>query len=144
MSSYQYRILLSAVLLIEAFSAATLFISPDIMPAGCQNEMIDTINQSSPGNVLAIATLGIVSVALQIIGLCGLFFWRSWAPVLSMIGMVTSFLWWPLAGNDSLSGFKLSIHLLESSLLGAAIFMAFFKPLSDKFKNVVHDGSDKS
>lgn len=128
MTTFQYRLLLIASLIIDFIGGGIDVMFPQLLPEAFHQVQAEQDLALTTENSFVLAGLSIVAIVLLIVSYYGLFMLRRWAPMVAVVFTILSLVCYPLMGAVAQSGLAVSISYFASYLWGAIIVLAFIKP----------------
>jgi hypothetical protein len=130
----QYRLLLTAFLVLGIAGGALDLVFPSLLPEEFRVAQTQHDDALSTGRTFIFTILGICTLAFGIASIYGLYRIRPWAPRVALVTTVLAVLVWPFGGAFAQSGAAVGLNFLASYLWGAVVVLAYVPPLNSMFE----------
>jgi hypothetical protein len=134
MTIRQYRLLLTAFLVVGIAGGALDLVFPALLPEEFQVAQKHHDEGLSDGLTFLFTIVGVCTLGFGVASIYGLYRFRPWAPRIALVTTVLAVVVWPFGGAFAQSGAAIGLNFLASYLWGAAVVLAHVPPLNSLFK----------
>lgn len=135
MTKGQYRTIILLSILTGLASAYIDVVFPSLLPEGALDAIAADPTEEPVWKLVFLVLVALVAVATCLSGTFGLFFFRPWAPKLSLVGTVLTVPTLMLLGVNLSSGVAAALSYASTGLWGAVLLLSFLPEYRSWFRD---------
>lgn len=129
-----FRVLLVASLILGIAAAVTDSIFPHLLPSEIRDAQALLVEAAAMQPPLGVAFSMLILFIVGVVGFVGLYCFRSWARPLNLLLCMSVFVYGPLMGHFTISGWGLAFFEMSLLTWGGMTALSYAVPLDAEFK----------